>query len=96
MSFEIYRLEWILSRHTSWNTTNSKNPSDYKIYNLDYSKQVYASNKKIENLQYPDLKNEREYILYIVGEEIDVKTSFDVKAIKESTVPKHRNGVLYM
>ena len=57
---------------------------------------MYASNKKIENLQYPGLKNEREYILYIVGEEIDVKTSFDVKAIKESTAPKHRNGVLYM
>lgn len=57
---------------------------------------MYASNKKIENLQYPGLKNEREYILYIVGEEIDVKTSFDVKAIKESAVPKHRNGVLYM
>ena len=71
---------------------NSKNPSDYKIYNLDSSKQVYASNKKMEELQYPGLKNGREYILYIVGEEIDVKTSIDVKAIKESTVPKLRNG----
>lgn len=71
---------------------NSKNPSDYKIYNLDSSKQVYASNKKMEELQYPGLKNGREYILYIVGEEIDVKTFFDVKAIKESTVPKLRNG----
>lgn len=71
---------------------NLKNPSDYKIYNLDSSKQVYASNKKMEDLQYPGLKNGREYILYIVGEEIDVKTSFDVKAIKESTVPKLRNG----
>ena len=46
----------------------------------------------MEDLQYPGLKNGREYILYIVGEEIDVKTSFDVKAIKESTVPKLRNG----
>lgn len=53
---------------------------------------MYASNKKMEDLQYPGLKNGREYILYIVGEEIDVKTSFDVKAIKESTVPKLRNG----
>ena len=64
-----------------------------KYYNnLDSSKQVYASNKQMEELQYPGLKSGREYILYMVGEEIDAKTSFDVTAIKESTVPKLRNG----
>ena len=48
--------------------------------------------EKMEDLQYPGLKTGREYILYILGDEIDVKATYDVKAIKESTVPKLRNG----
>lgn len=71
---------------------NSKDPSKYKVYNLDVSKQILASNKMMAEKCYPGLKAGREYVLYVLGEELKVRTEYIVIDLKEENVPKLRKG----
>lgn len=71
---------------------NSKDPSEYRLYSLDVSKQILASNKMMAEKGYPGLKQGREYILYVLGEQLEVKTKYNVETLKEHNVPKLKKG----
>ena len=55
MTFEIYKLEWILSRHTFGNTTrlanSSENSSASRLRNIEEAQNVSKSNQGVMELR---------------------------------------------
>ena len=66
---------------------NPRNPQEYIVYRLDISKQIIASNQMMRDKEYPNLKPDSEYILYVVGDEITSAPCYDVAKLKEEFAP---------
>lgn len=67
---------------------NHKDLSDYKVYQLDYSKQIIANNSMMREKEYPGLKINREYILYVIGNELKNVPRYDIARLKEKYAAK--------
>lgn len=68
------------------------NPSDYKIYNLDVTKQILASSETMLDKGYPGAKRKRSYILYFIGAEICEHPLYDPIALRQSFAPDTKNN----
>ena len=71
---------------------DSKNPKDYQVFELDPSSHIIAKNELMKSKAYPDLKPDREYLLYVITEESGVKPYFDVESLRQAYAPKLRKG----
>ena len=67
-------------------------PTEYKIYTLDASQHIIADNAFMQNKNYPKLKPDREYVLYVLGTEIVKHPNYDVEKLKERYAPKLKKG----
>ncbi|MBO5748141.1 MAG: hypothetical protein J6R48_03850 [Muribaculaceae bacterium] len=68
------------------------NPKEYKMFELDSSNHIIAKNELMKSKCYPNLKFDREYLLYMITEESRVKPNFDVEELKQTYAPKLKNG----
>lgn len=71
---------------------DSKNPTEYQVLNLDSSNHIIANNDLMKSKNYPDLKPDREYLLYVITEEAGVKPYFDVESLRQTYAPKLKKG----
>ncbi|MBD5268437.1 MAG: hypothetical protein HDS45_02395 [Bacteroides sp.] len=71
---------------------NKDNPSDYKVYNLDVTKQVLASPQTMQEKNYPGAKSSRSYILYFMGAEVKEHPNYDVTALRLQFAPNTKNN----
>ncbi len=71
---------------------NKDNPSDYKVYNLDVTKQVLASPQTMQEKGYPGAKSSRSYILYFMGAEVKEHPIYDVTALRSRFAPNTKNN----
>lgn len=69
-----------------------QNPKEYQVFELDSSNHIIAKNELMKSKGYPNLKPNREYLLYMITEESRVKPNFDVEELKRTYAPKLRNG----
>ena len=46
----------------------------------------------MKSKNYPDLKPDREYLLYVITEEAGVKPYFDVESLRQTYAPKLKKG----
>ena len=69
-----------------------KNPTNYEVFHLDSSKQIIANNDLMQSKNYPNLKSNRDYILYVLGDCIEDKPSYNVNELKQRYAPKLRIG----
>ena len=93
------QLEWILEKHlynvrlakkksgtlvgaSRLLLYNSKHPSEYYVYNLDPTQQIMANQEVMDAYNYPKSKS-REYLLYVMGDEIKRHPDYDVFKMKE-------------
>lgn len=68
------------------------NPSDYKVYNLDVTKQVLASPQTMQEKGYPGAKASRSYILYFLGAEIKEHPNYDANSLRAKFAPNTNNN----
>lgn len=68
------------------------NPKEYQVFELDSSNHIIAKNELMKSKGYPNLKPDREYLLYMITEESRVKPNFDVEELKQAYAPKLRKG----
>lgn len=61
---------------------NSKKPSEYYVYDLDPLQQIMANQDVMTSYQYPKHTG-REYLLYVMGDEVKRHPDYDVIKIKE-------------
>ena len=71
---------------------DSKNPKEYQVFELDSSIHIIAKNDLMKTKCYPDLKPDREYLLYVITEEAGVKPYFDVESLRQTYAPELRKG----
>lgn len=71
---------------------NKDNPSDYKVYNLDVTKQVLASSQTMKDKGYPGAKGSRSYILYFIGAEVEDHPIYDPTKLRQSFAPGTTNN----
>ncbi len=71
---------------------DNKNHSEYKVFELNSNEQVIANNEFMQTKNYPGLKLNREYLLYIVGDELNIEHKYDVEVLKEKYAPELKNG----
>ena len=71
---------------------NKNNPSDYKVYNLDVTKQVLASSQTMKDKGYPVAKDSRSYILYFIGAEVEEHPIYDPTKLRQSFAPGTTNN----
>ena len=71
---------------------NSKNPKEYQVFELDSSNHIIAKNDLMKSKGYPGLKQDREYLLYVITEELGVKPYFDVESLRLTYAPKLKKG----
>ena len=71
---------------------DSKNPKEYQVLNLDSSNHIIANNDLMRSKNYPDLKPDREYLLYVITEEAGVKPYFDIESLRQTYAPKLKKG----
>ncbi|MBR0041857.1 MAG: hypothetical protein IJP36_02560 [Bacteroides sp.] len=64
----------------------------YRIFDLNSIEQIIANNEYMQSKNYPGLKQNREYLLYIVGDELDIEYKYDVELLKEKYAPELKNG----
>lgn len=67
-------------------------PSDYKVYNLDVTKQVLASSQTMQDKGYPGAKGNRSYILYFIGAEVCEHPNYDPISLRQSFAPETKNN----
>lgn len=68
------------------------NPKEYQVFELDSSKHIIAKNELMKSKEYPDLKPNREYLLYIITKESRLKPNLDVEELQQTYAPKLRKG----
>ena len=68
------------------------NPKEYQVFELDSSNHIIAKNELMKSKSYPNLKPDREYLLYMITEESRVKPNFDIEELKQTYAPKLKNG----
>ena len=71
---------------------NINNPKEYQVYKLDSSNQILANNELMKAKDYPNLKPDRDYLLYVITEELSIKPNFDVESLKDKYAPNLKNG----
>ena len=71
---------------------DSNPPKDYQVFELDSSSHIIAKNDLMKSKGYPDVKPDREYLLYVITEEAEVKPYFDVESLRQTYAPKLRKG----
>ena len=71
---------------------DSNPPKDYQVFELDSSSHIIAKNDLMKSKGYPNLKPDREYLLYVITEEAGVKPYFDVESLRQTYAPKLRKG----
>ena len=71
---------------------NKDNPADYKVYNLDVTKQVLASPQTMKDKGYPGAKGSRSYILYFIGAEVEEHPNYDASALRVKFAPGTKNN----
>ena len=68
------------------------NPSDYKVYQLDVTKQVLASPQTMQDKNYPGAKGSRSYILYFIGQEVVDHPVYNAAALRAKYAPDTKNN----
>ena len=71
---------------------DAMNPEEYTIFELDSSNHILANNDLMKSKGYPNLKPNREYLLYVITEESKVKPFYDVESLRQKHAPKLRKG----
>ena len=71
---------------------DSKNPKEYQVFELDSYNHIIAKYDLMKSKGYPNLKPDREYLLYVITEEAGVKPYFDVESLRQTYAPKLRKG----
>lgn len=71
---------------------NYRNPMEYAIYSLDSTKQILASNEMMVSKGYPGIQPNREYLLYLLGDEVKSQQKYDVAELKEKYAPRLKEG----
>lgn len=61
---------------------DSKKTKEYQVFELDLSNHIIATNELMKSKGYPDLKHDREYLLYMITEEAGVKPYFDIESLR--------------
>lgn len=61
---------------------NKDNPKEYCSFQLDATKQIFATNEMMKEKDYPNLKKGRDYLLYVLGEEIQLPP-IDIVKLRE-------------
>lgn len=67
---------------------NSQNPKEYRLYELDSSSHIIATNDLMKSKGYPDLKPNRDYVLFVITEESKAKLDYDVEKLRQDFAPK--------
>lgn len=67
---------------------NRKNPKDYKVYNLDTTKQILANQEMMKQKEYPRARGKRRYVLYMVGDEVKEHPKYDVVSLRKDFAPE--------
>ena len=81
----------VVSASKGW-LKDSKDPEEYQVFGLDLSNHIIATNELMKSKGYPDLKPNREYLLYMITEEAGVKPYFDVESLRQTYAPKLKKG----
>ena len=68
------------------------NPSDFKVYNLDTTKQILANSEIMIQKSYPNARPNRSYILYVMGEEVLDHPNYNVVELRETFAPNSNNN----
>lgn len=68
------------------------NPSDFKVYNLDVTKQVLASPQTMQEKGYPGANPSRSYVLYFIGAEVTEHPIYDVMALRSRFAPDTKSN----
>ena len=68
------------------------NPSNYKVYNLDVTKQVLASPQTMLDNGYPGAKSSRSYVLYFIGAEVAEHPIYDVMTLRSRFAPDTKSN----
>ena len=71
---------------------NLNNPKEYQVYKLDSTNHILANNDLMKSKGYPGLKPDRDYLLYVITEELSLKPLFDVESLRETYAPKLKEG----
>lgn len=71
---------------------NYNNPTEFIVYDLDSSRQIIANNDLMKTKNYPGLQPNREYLLYVVGKELEKHPTYSVEKLREEYAPKLRKG----
>ena len=75
---------------------NFSDPSEYKLFELDQSKQIVADYEAMLSKHYPGAKPAREYTLCPIVECVDLLSSFDVNGLREEYAPRVKYGVPFI
>lgn len=67
---------------------SSKNVDEYEFFELEPSNQIYAQNTLMKSLDYPDLKPDREYVLYKIKGSKTPKHAYKIEELKKKYAPK--------
>lgn len=70
---------------------NKDKPSEYRVYELDTTKQVLASPEIMKQKEYPSEKP-RSYVLYFMGAEITDAPPYNVEALRQEYAPDLKNN----
>jgi 5-methylcytosine-specific restriction enzyme subunit McrC len=66
---------------------NVDNPKDYRLFDLDESKQIIANYEFMHKKGYPGLEPDREYLLYVIEGIAPITPGFEVEKLKEQFAP---------
>lgn len=71
---------------------DKNDPADYKVYNLDVTKQILASQQTMQDKGYPGAKGNRSYILYFMGAEVKEHPKYDVTSLRSEFASNTTNN----
>lgn len=66
---------------------NAHNSEDYRVYNLDTTKQILANQAMMKEKGYPRARGNRSYVLYVVGDEVKDFPKYDVESLRKQFAP---------
>lgn len=62
---------------------DKEHPENYRVFNLDTTKQILANKEIMEQKGYPGSKASRKYVLYVMGDEVKEHPKYDVISLRE-------------
>lgn len=68
------------------------NPTDFKVFHLDATKQIIANREMMIQKGYPDANPNRNYVLYVMGDEVFDHPKYNVDLLRHIFAPNTGNN----